>query len=73
VRSVVSHLGGTPSARDLKYAVLHLQAATEVLLKVRLIREHWTLVFKNPDKATLVSYASGDFISIRLDETPGQT
>jgi hypothetical protein len=52
---VVSHLGGTPSAQDLKYAVLHLQAAREVLLKVRLIREHWTLVFKNPDKATLVN------------------
>lgn len=69
VHSVVDHLSGTPSARDLKYAVLHLQAAIEVLLKVRLIREHWTLVFKNPDKATLASYIGGDFISIGLEET----
>ncbi|MGV9754161.1 hypothetical protein, partial [Nocardia farcinica] len=65
----MDHLSGKPSARDLKYAVLHLQAAIEVLLKVRLIREHWTLVFKNPDKATLASYVNGDFISIGLDET----
>ncbi|MCX4546612.1 hypothetical protein [Streptomyces sp. NBC_01565] len=52
--SVVHHLnedtGGSP--RDIKYAVLHLQAAAEVLLKARLLREHWTLVFKDPGAAT---------------------
>ncbi|WP_369221826.1 hypothetical protein AB5J52_09050 [Streptomyces sp. R39] len=30
------------SPRDLKYAVLHLQAATEVPVKARLHMEHWT-------------------------------
>ncbi|WP_186784533.1 hypothetical protein [Streptomyces sp. CBG33] len=35
--SVVEHLSRTrPDPRDLKYAVLHLHAATEVLLKARL-------------------------------------
>jgi hypothetical protein len=33
--STVEHLRERPTARDLKYAVLHLQAAVEVLLKVR--------------------------------------
>jgi hypothetical protein len=37
--SVVEHLTGNPQPRDLKYAVLHLQAAAEVLLKARLARE----------------------------------
>ncbi len=53
--SVVRHLdenesGVTPS--DVKYAVLHLQAAVEVLFKTRLLAEHWSLVFTNPGDAT---------------------
>ncbi|MET9882793.1 hypothetical protein ABZZ20_06435 [Streptomyces sp. NPDC006430] len=39
------------SARDLKYAVLHLAAGVEVLLKARLQMEHWALVFKDPARA----------------------
>lgn len=66
--SVIEHLRDQPSARNLKYAVLHLQAAAEVLLKVRLIREHWSLVFRNPDKANLGAFNSGDFQSIGLEE-----
>jgi ribosomal protein S27AE len=69
LQSVIEHLHDEPSARDLKYAVLHLQAAAEVLLKVRLIRVHWSLVFRNPDKASRGSYDSGDFQSIGLEET----
>ena len=41
-----------PGARDLKYTVLHLQAATEVLLKARLAQEHFSLIFQNPAEAT---------------------
>lgn len=61
--SVVEHLTGKPTNRDLKYAVLHLQAATEVLLKVRLTQEHWSLVFKDPGTAKRKAYDSGDFES----------
>lgn len=52
--SVTNHLthGDPPEPRDLKYAILHLQAAVEVLLKARLQREHWSQVFKNPGAAT---------------------
>ena len=59
LESAIKHLRGHPSARDLKYAVLHLQAAVEVLLKVRLIREHWALVFRYPDKASRGAFSSG--------------
>lgn len=65
LRSVVDHLhpdtGGTP--RDIKYAVLHLQAAVEVLLKARLSREHWSLVFKDPGTATHSKFADSSFES----------
>lgn len=57
-----------PSERDLKYAVLHLQAATEVLLKARLIGEHWSLVFKRIGDADLGKYKRGDFESCTTDE-----
>jgi predicted RNA-binding Zn-ribbon protein involved in translation (DUF1610 family) len=68
LESAIGYLQGSPSPHDLKYAVLHLQAAAEVLLKVRLMREHWSLVFRSPDKANLVDFKSGDFQSIGLEE-----
>jgi hypothetical protein len=38
-------LQGRPSKSDLKYATLHLVASVEILFKVRLEQEHWTLLF----------------------------
>ncbi|MFD8439968.1 hypothetical protein ACFV2I_33375 [Streptomyces microflavus] len=71
LRSVVRHLnpetGGSP--RDIKYAVLHLQAAAEVLLKTRLSHVHWSLVFRDPGKATSTAHADADFDSCGTDET----
>ncbi|MFJ9551821.1 hypothetical protein [Streptomyces erythrochromogenes] len=64
--SVLKHLteGATPpSARDLKYTVLHLQAATEVLLKARLAREHFSLIFADPLQANRDAWKKGDFKS----------
>jgi hypothetical protein len=73
----LSRGGGTVGPKDLKYAVLHLQAATEVLLKYRLFLEHWTLVLqdldlsrKNPNKrVTREIFDGGDFISCTPAET----
>jgi hypothetical protein len=67
--SVVDHLSGEPQPRDLKYGVLHLQAATEVLLKARLLQEHWSLVFKDPGRADRARFESGDFESCGTAET----
>ncbi|GGP78402.1 PHD finger domain-containing protein [Streptomyces melanogenes] len=69
LRSVVDHLaqkadmGLNTKARDVKYAVLHLQAAAEVLLKARLLREHWSLVFKDPGTAAAKAFAEHSFAS----------
>jgi hypothetical protein len=68
MEEAVERLSGAPTSRDLKYALLHLAAAIEVLLKMRLTVEHWSLVF---DKADLVSrdrYDSGDFVSVGSTE-----
>ncbi|MFF9819534.1 hypothetical protein [Streptomyces sp. NPDC014006] len=54
---------GTPTPRMLKYAVLHLQAAAEVLLKARLRQEHWSLVLKDPGTAKHEKFDAGDFES----------
>jgi hypothetical protein len=73
--SVIDHLaldesGNKPEPRHLKYAVLHLQAAAEVLLKARLEREHWSLVAEKitDKKLSRVKFERGDFASV----TPGE-
>jgi hypothetical protein len=70
LESAVTHLTEgqmPPGARDLKYAVLHLHAATEVLLKAALVREHWSLVFKDPARASAKDYYDGSFSSTTIE------
>lgn len=67
--SVVDHLTAQDvGPRSIKYAVLHLHAATEVLLKARLVQEHWSLVFDDPGHATADRFKSGDFKSCTVEE-----
>lgn len=67
--SVVSHLGKGAQLEDtdLKYGVLHLHAATEVLLKARLSQEHWSQVLEDPAAARLEKFRSGEFKSCSLE------
>ncbi|WP_335932414.1 hypothetical protein [Streptomyces sp. PTD5-9] len=70
--SVFEHLANKPSppdARALKYAVLHLQAATEILLKARLIHEHWSLVYRDPKAASLSQFRASVFDSCSVEAT----
>jgi hypothetical protein len=69
--SVVEHLegGSEPSARAMKYAVLHLAAGAEVLLKARLQMVHWSLVFANPGDATREALENGTLNSCTPQET----
>ncbi|WP_328399655.1 hypothetical protein OHS70_22065 [Streptomyces sp. NBC_00390] len=70
LRSVVDHLTVMPGPRprDLKYAVLHLYAATEVLLKARLSLEHWALIWASPRDASVKRNHARDFESCGIDE-----
>ena len=51
-----------------KYAVINLATAIELLLKARLVKEHWSLVMSRPEKANLVAFNAGTFHSVGLDE-----
>ena len=51
ISSALKHLKNQPTKRELKYAVLHLSAGIELILKERLKREHWSLVFDKPADA----------------------
>ncbi|MFJ8752347.1 hypothetical protein ACIREO_23875 [Streptomyces sp. NPDC102441] len=73
--SVVDHLapdehGEKPGPRQLKYVVLHLQAAAEVLLKARLEQEHWSLVAEKVTdrRFSRAKFERGDFTSIAAGE-----
>ncbi len=68
IYNAITHLQGGPSPEELKYGVLHLCAGLELVLKDRLRREHWSLVFGNINKANLVDYKSGDFYSVDLKD-----
>lgn len=49
-----------------KHSVIAFYTAIELILKARLMAEHWTLVVsKNADRG---SFAKGDFISVTFDE-----
>lgn len=65
ILSGVERLTGEPAARDLKYAVLHLCAGIELVLKERLRRKDWKLLFENLKEADKVLYERGDFFSVR--------
>ena len=54
--------------KRLKYTILHSASAVELILKARLIEEHWTLVFRDPGKADLDSLKQGKFQSVDFQE-----
>lgn len=51
-----------------KYSVIHFCAAAEMLLKARLMKEHWSLIVSKPDQANLAKFMAGDFISVTLED-----
>lgn len=54
--------------KNPKYSVIHFCAAVEMLLKARLMKEHWSLIVSKPEQANLAKFAAGDFSSITLEE-----
>lgn len=51
-----------------KYSVVHFCSAAEMLLKARLLREHWTLVVQRPEQASWAAFLAGEFVSVTIDE-----
>ncbi len=55
-----------PGERELKYSTIHLYEAIEILLKARLMREHWSLVIEDGEisKRTRQDLERGKFRSV---------
>ena len=54
--------------KEPKYSVIHFHAAIELIMKARLLWEHWTLIVTRPDTANLKSFRSGDFQSVSIKD-----
>lgn len=52
----------------LKYSVINFYTGVELLLKARLMMEHWALVVSDLKHADSEKFVSGDFKSVGLDE-----
>lgn len=67
IQSGIKYLVNYKDKSDLKYGILHLSAGVEVILKYRLSKEHWSLLFQHVDKANKVRLESGDFVSVDFE------
>lgn len=52
----------------LKYSLLHLFSGIELILKYRLLQEHWTYVYADMNKADKKAFLLGDFQSASIEE-----
>lgn len=64
ILSALDHIAKPKTKSDLKYAILHLCAGQELVLKERLRREHWSLLFEDVNKANIRDFESGNFTSM---------
>ncbi|WP_343898746.1 hypothetical protein [Chitinophaga japonensis] len=67
VKSGTEHIIKEHDFTAYKYAILHLSAGVELILKDRIRREHWTLIFDNINQAKYSLLSSGDFKSIDFE------
>lgn len=51
-----------------KYSVIHFHAAIELILKARLMAEHWSLVVSPKKQADWQEFTQGKFASVTLEE-----
>lgn len=51
-----------------KYSVIHFCAAVELLVKARLMQEHWSLIVAKPELADKEKFKKGEFVSVSLVE-----
>lgn len=56
------------SELDLHSALLHLFTGVELIIKSRLVKEHWSLVFEEVSAAKLGPYLSGDYKSVHFTD-----
>ena len=60
--------GKRPSKKRIKYGIVHLWSGIELLLKKRLLEEHWSLIFRDINKADKKALETGEFTSVYFDD-----
>lgn len=68
VQHGLDEIANVSEPSELKYAVLHFGGGIELVLKERLRREDWRLIFSNPLHADKQKYSTGNFISVNLHQ-----
>lgn len=66
ISSAVKYVSNDSDVRSMKYAVLHLSAGVDLVLKYRLSKDHWSLLFNNIDKAVFKNLETGNFTSVNF-------
>lgn len=51
-----------------RFSVVHFCAALEMLLKARLMREHWSLIVSKVETANRAKFQQGDFVSVTMEQ-----
>ncbi|MBB3146391.1 hypothetical protein FHS21_002806 [Phyllobacterium trifolii] len=57
---------GSPDA--LKYSVINFYSGVELLLKARLMHEHWSLIVADPNKADIDEFLNGEAQTVGLKQ-----
>jgi ribosomal protein L37E len=68
IAKALDELRGDPSARNLKYGVLHLKSGLDLILKERLRMHDWRQLFDDTSLAEEGLFESGEFVSPRTRE-----
>lgn len=53
---------------ELHSGVLHLFTGVELVVKARLVKEHWSLIFENVNAADQKKYIEGNYVSVQFTE-----
>ena len=53
---------------EFKYAIVHVFAGIELLMKKRLSNDHWSLLFHDVNKATITKFRTGNFKGPSIDD-----
>ncbi len=67
--AAVNDLADDVPSPKLKFGLVNLVTGMEILFKVRLAREHWSLVFSNVNQADRAHLGTGDFRSVSLEDS----
>lgn len=49
---------------SIKHVIINLSACMELLIKFRLLQEHWAFIFDDVNKANEKNFDTGDFVSV---------